>query len=81
MLLGVVFLLGCVVGGMSSQFVAPPVRAGTNPTRWEYYCIEDVEKLTERSDKLGAEGWEMATAAAIDGGHPYFVWCFKRARS
>jgi len=34
MALGIVFVIGCAVGGISSQLVVPPVRAGTNPTRW-----------------------------------------------
>jgi len=33
MALGIVFVIGCAVGGVSSQFIVPPVRAGTNPTR------------------------------------------------
>jgi len=79
--LGAVFLIGCAVGGVSSQFVAPPARAGTNPTRWEYYCITGTDKVIERSDQLGAEGWEMvvATAAAGRMDH-YYTWCFKRPR-
>ncbi len=80
-LLGTVFLIGCAVGGVASQFVAPPARAGTNPTRWEYYCIQGLEKVIERSDQLGAEGWEMVTATAV-AGHTdhYYTWCFKRPR-
>ncbi|HMF40231.1 MAG TPA: hypothetical protein VKQ32_06035 [Polyangia bacterium] len=79
MALGIVFVIGCAVGGVSSQFIVPPVRAGTNPTRWEYYCLEDTEKLVERSDKLGAQGWEMTAASAVAAHNdPYFVWCFKR---
>jgi len=27
-------LLGCV----ASRFLVPKVRAGTNPTKWEYFC-------------------------------------------
>ena len=79
MALGIVFVLGCAVGGISSQFIVPPVRAGTNPARWEYYCMEGTEKLVERSDKLGAQGWEMTAAAAVpERLDTYFVWCFKR---
>jgi len=77
--LGAVFLIGCAVGGMSSQFVVPPVRAGTNPTRWEYTCIENLDKFLERSDKLGAQGWEMVTATVVPGRTDfYYMWCFKR---
>jgi hypothetical protein len=85
--LGTVFLIGCAVGGISSQFVAPPVRAGTNPTRWEYYCLEHRDKAIERMDKLGAEGWELTTGTtaifpqAVDPTNPdnyYYMWCFKR---
>jgi hypothetical protein len=59
----------------------PPVRAGSNPTRWEYYCIEGTDKLNARSDELGAQGWEMTAAAAVPVHiDTYFVWCFKRPR-
>ena len=32
--IGLVFLAGCVVGGVSSQVVAPPARAGAPVMRW-----------------------------------------------
>lgn len=43
------FVLGCA----AAQLVVPRVRAGTNPTRWEYACTPDVREFK----KLGAEGW------------------------
>jgi hypothetical protein len=31
--IAIVFIVGCATGGVASQFVLPPARAGTNPTR------------------------------------------------
>jgi hypothetical protein len=77
--LGIVFLIGCAVGGVSSQFVVPPARAGTNPTRWEYYCIEGIDRINERADKMGAQGWEMTASAAVQQHlDAEWIWCFKR---
>jgi hypothetical protein len=76
--IGVVFLLGCAVGGLSSQFVAPGVRAGTNPTRWEYYCIADSSVEMAKFDKLGAQGWEMVTGLSYGLHTGNLLLCFKR---
>jgi hypothetical protein len=68
------FGLGCVV----AHFVVPPLRAGTNPTRWEYFCMGDEP---DKFNQLGVEGWELQagivyTSQIMDRG----VWCFKRPR-
>ena len=81
---GVVFVIGCAVGGAASHFVVPPVRAGTNPTRWEYACLQkpstNPSNILTQSNQLGTQGWEMVTAAAAgEGFHAEWVWCFKRA--
>jgi hypothetical protein len=85
LLLGIVFIVGCAVGGVSSHFAAAPARAGTNPERWEHCCFRGTEGITETADKLGAEGWEMAAAAGAGSGLGYgkeiqFIFCFKRPR-
>lgn len=75
MALIIAFLLGCAASRLAGDFTVPPARAGTDTTKWEYTCFKaprstsDIEK---RSDKLGAEGWEMAAGNRM-------VYCFKRA--
>ena len=65
--LAVTFLVGCLVG----QVVIPPVRAGTNPQRWEYMCAPNSE-----ANKAGAQGWELVQ---IEKGTSFSNnWCFKR---
>jgi hypothetical protein len=66
-IISIVFVIGCATGGVAAQLVVPPVRAGTAPTRWEYHCVRaeftaDGE-MTEKLDKLGAEGWELVSMA------------------
>jgi hypothetical protein len=68
----VAFVFGCV----TEALVVPPVRAGTNPTRWEYHCIAETglsstETVREDFNKLGREGWELAAADSTR-------FCFKR---
>jgi hypothetical protein len=84
--LSVVFLIGCAVGGAaSSRFVAPPARAGTNPTGWEHYCFYGDKGVTEKANELGAQGWEMVAGAGAGAGagitaEMEFIWCFKREK-
>jgi hypothetical protein len=79
-ILGAVFLIGCAVGGAASQLVVPPVRAGTNPTRWEYFVLQDPEKILSQSNQLGAKGWEMVGMTGIRHAtdQTEWVWFFKR---
>lgn len=67
----VAFLAGCVVHDVVR--VAPPARAGVPVQRWEYHCdsFSSVEEMDSDSDKVGAQGWEMAAATGA-------VICFKR---
>lgn len=68
-----VFLVGCAVGGASSQLVVPRASAQQGTlTRWENICIEDGEwaAVGPSATKAGSQGWEMV---GIDSG----VACFK----
>jgi hypothetical protein len=81
--LSVVFLIGCAVGGATSQYVAPPARAGTNLPQWEYTCLfPGLGNPTEKANELGAQGWELAAGAGAGAGYDkQFFWCFKRSKT
>jgi hypothetical protein len=49
------FAFGCV----TEALVVPPVRAGTNPQRWELKCIDPLDP-EKQGNLLGAQGWELA---------------------
>ncbi len=79
------FGLGCV----AASFVVQPVRAGTNPTRWEYCCLDSYSgkgsldreiSLVDSMNALGAEGWELAAGAGLASSlaGANFAFCFKR---
>ena len=77
--------VGCVVATVSRPFVVAPARAGTNPQKWEYYCIDRTKtvSIVKDSNTLGSEGWEMTGVAALARGEANeaftrMVWCFKR---
>jgi hypothetical protein len=67
-IIAIVFIVGCATGGIAAQLVVPQVRAGTEPTRWEYYCVSTGEGLTSTLNKLGAEGWELVSMAPAEAG-------------
>ena len=76
--IALVFVAGCAVGGVSSQLVVPKANAqqAASLTRWEYLCINDEDAAPETTvvaNKLGAEGWELATNSARR-------YCFKRPK-
>jgi hypothetical protein len=81
-ILAIVFVVGCATGGVAAQLVVPPVRAGTAPTRWEYHCAgaetTDDGGVTSTLNKLGAQGWELASMAPANAPNRYLV-CTKRA--
>jgi hypothetical protein len=81
-LIGCVFLAGCIVGGVSSQMVAAPARAGAPGARWEHHCVYVTtgERVTERLNAFGADGWELATTSvANDAGFgATLLVCLKR---
>jgi hypothetical protein len=85
-----VFVIGCAAGGVASQMVIPPARAGTNPTRWEYLCSNVKQNVPETLAESGKQGWEMVSAFPSHyeegtGGFPRdlkadaYGFCFKRA--
>ncbi len=72
--LSVAFVVGCLV----RPVVVPPVRAGTNPPKWEYKCFRENNdgSLEAKANRLGKAGFELsATARHGDG---FNAWCFKR---
>lgn len=86
-LTALVFVIGCAAGGVVSQLAVPPVRAGTNPTRWEYSCTYAKEKIDETLNASGAQGWELVSAFPHHLEHQMnsdltardYGFCFKRA--
>jgi hypothetical protein len=74
-----VFLVGCAVGGVSSQLVVPKASAqqAALPAS-EYLCLErgaDAEGLSAAANKLAVQRWELAESLANIG-----VWCWKRPK-
>jgi hypothetical protein len=61
-LTSLVFVIGCAAGGVASQVVIPPARAGTSPTRWEYLCTNVKQSVPEALAESGSKGWEMVSA-------------------
>jgi hypothetical protein len=78
-----VFLMGCAVGGVSSQLAVPRASAqqAASLQSWEMKCVSvsamspggSAKNATEAGMLLGAQRWEPV------GGHDA-VWCFKRAK-
>ncbi|HEY5944010.1 MAG TPA: hypothetical protein VIV40_00890 [Kofleriaceae bacterium] len=89
--LAIIFIIGCATGGVASQLAVPPVRAGTNPTRWEYSCVaSQTGKINEGLNQMGAQGWELVSGfvtrfEGVSGGGlnnqgaDSYAFCFKRA--
>lgn len=92
--IAVIFLVGCATGSVASQLVIPPIRAGTQPQRWEYLCAQsspETGKLSAALNNAGSAGWELVSTAAAHmdnegvlgraGGlqADSYVFCFKRA--
>jgi hypothetical protein len=75
--IGLVFLVGCAVGGASSRFVVPPASAqqAATLTRWEYFCANG---SVDDADKSGAQGWELVQLSMLDRRTFDSIWCFKR---
>ena len=82
-LVGAVFLVGCAVGGVSSQLVVPKASAQQAATlpMWEMTCADitgmSAEEMIDAAHKagrrLGAQRWEP-----IGGNNG--IWCFKRPK-
>jgi hypothetical protein len=76
-----VFLVGCAIGGASSQMVVPKASAqqAATLTKWEHVCVHPsgADGLTKAARKHGVEGWELVTVTVSGSG---FVQCFKRPK-
>jgi hypothetical protein len=73
-----VFLVGCAVGGVSSQLVVPKASAQQEEElpAWEYRCMQkSLHWMDSAKDanKMGAARWE---AFSTEGNS----WCFKRPK-
>ena len=82
-LVGAVFLVGCAVGGASSQLVVPKASAqqAAQLTKWEYQCWfggSDVP-IANAANKFGSESWEMVGLTHISNS-PSFQVCYKRPK-
>ena len=74
------FVIGCVASQAVMPLVVPPIRAGTNPQKWEYSCFSerDVDEVTKKSNEMGAQGWELASSMGAASAPMVAAWCFKR---
>lgn len=75
-----VFLVGCAVGGVSSQLVVPRASAqqAATLTKWEYSCFTGFDnQLNEAANRFGAQSWEMVGVARETN---LVTTCFKRPR-
>lgn len=79
---GLAFFLGCASAPFVDALIVPPLSAqqvAVGVQRWEHQCVaivggrpaRDAAEATELSQRMGAEGWELATMTAV-------VLCFKR---
>jgi hypothetical protein len=87
-LIAIIFLIGCATGGVTSQLVVPPARAGTSPTRWEHFCATvgpGPEAVTIALNAQGGQGWDLVSVTPNDqrtsagAGRDAFLVCSKRA--
>ena len=76
-----VFLVGCAVGGASSQLVVPKASAqqAATLTKWEVLCIDEygASSITKAAKPLGEQGWEIVGGDGLAGATS---WCFKRPK-
>jgi hypothetical protein len=76
-----VFLMGCAVGGVSSQLMVPKANAqqAATLTRWEFRCItRDPEDIATVASAFGDQSWDMAGLTGSPSGD--VVACFKRPK-
>lgn len=64
-LLFIAFLIGCAATVVTQSLIVPPIRANTNPTKWEYNCFmiqsSQQEPEPEILNEFGAQGWDLVT--------------------
>jgi hypothetical protein len=75
-----VFLVGCAVGGVSSQIAVPKASAQQAALpAWEYLCTyvptAGEGDATAVANKLAAQRWELASVI------PHAAWCWKRPKT
>jgi len=78
-----VFLVGCAVGGVSSQLVVPKASAqqADQLPQWQITCVSvgamsgsgTANNIVEAGTRLGMQRWEPV-------GGTDAVWCFKRPK-
>ena len=74
----VMFLVGAFVAGTFIAEANPVAADGpAKKSQWQYQCFQatGVLEVTERSNKMGQQGWELVTSAGTGGST---LWCFKR---
>jgi hypothetical protein len=91
LVVAVVFLAGCAVGGASSRFVVPPataqqqVKAALPPpgaSRWEQMCVipeGDVRDATQVALGYGDSYWELVSGELVPSGR--VLLCFRRPKA
>lgn len=75
-----VFLAGAFAAGLFVTQIAAVSADRHDPpkkSQWQYQCFEaeGVAQVTELSNKMGQDGWEMVASA---GKKSATIWCFKR---
>ena len=74
--IALVFVLGCIGGGVAGRGIVPPAHAAPPAaTRWEYDC--GTNPSAQQLNAAGAQGWEMVAIAPATNG--VLSVCFKRA--
>ncbi len=71
------FVIGAFFAGLFATQVGPAAADHNAKSQWQYQCFEasGVAQVTERSNKMGQQGWELVTSA---GSANSTLWCFKR---
>jgi len=74
------FLVGAFAAGLlvaRTGTVAADTHGAPKKAQWQYQCFESgaVAQITETSNKMGEQGWEMVSGA---GTKSSTIWCFKR---
>lgn len=77
MIIAVFVVAAFAAGAMLTQSARVSADEPPKRSQWQYQCFEasEVAKVTELSNKMGGQGWEMVTSAGTKG---QTLWCFKR---